>query len=875
MFIKYLWQKRWLHCFSLVLTGFVLFTGSSDCFGSPSPASSSAVEPFNAAADMTASTDPLDNWKTRVFAEWLNGIAYGNGTYVAVSISGSAVLTSPDKREWTKTAYTKPEPFGPTEYGISDIIYFNGKFISVGSPSGNTVFSSTNGTTWTAGTGETRYSLNSITTGPDVTFGSGNGPIALALGGGIIKSADGSNWTLVADGETNYDLTYFELHGAAYGTNSRAFVLAGGGVTSYGGKIFTYDVLGVTKRLDLGGGGPHLYGVAYGNNAFVVVGERGTIYRSVNTAHGKKNNEGTSWTLQTSNTAETLRGVAYGNNTFVAVGTNSVVLTSPDGAAWSARSFKSPVTAWSVRFINGEFVVTGYGGAILTSPDGITWTSWMPDSAHELGSVVYGGSGFVAVGNSGTIMTSPDGVNWTSRATGTEFDLYGVSYGSDTYVAVGYAGLVLTSPDGATWTLRSSGTTQNLWRVVYGNGMFVATGSGVSAVSLDGMYWNVYPEAISPFVMAFGNGLFFGPASSSSIATSPDGSAWTPHALDGAMSPWSMAFGNNVMVATGYYGSVATSSGSQYWTARTFGTTNGLAGVGFGNNTFVAVGYNTILSSNDGRTWNTRLSGGTAGYLTSVAFGNNTFVAVTGTYGALGTILQTPKLPEVAAPAPEPEISISPVSLSFGSVKRGSSSTKQTITVKNVWTGNLHMTSQVTGTNPEDFVVAGTCGPSTSVGPDQSCTFDVHFSPTGAFSRTAMLALSTNDPNRATVNIPLSGIGLQPIMGLSATALDFGPVYIGILPAYKSLTISNTGNNTLMLSDFSIGGENAAEFSIYPNSNNCSWSYGVRANGSCSMLLTFRPADVGPRSATLNITANDPDKTNPVTVLLSGIGVTP
>ena len=56
----------------------------------------------------------------------------------------------------------------------------------------------------------------------------------------------------------------------------------------------------------------NLYGVSFGNNAFVAVGDNGTIVRSTD--------NGSTWDNVTSPTSNFLIGVGFGYNTFVATG---------------------------------------------------------------------------------------------------------------------------------------------------------------------------------------------------------------------------------------------------------------------------------------------------------------------------------------------------------------------------------------------------------------------------------------------------------------------------------------------------------------------------------------------------------------------------
>ena len=583
----------------------------------------------------TTGTGPLDTWKPRTVSFQTTDIAYGNGFYAAFGWT-SAVVTSADKREWVQTTFSGPS-------GFRSVTYFNGKFVAINWSWES--FSSTDGVNWSPATAMA-FDVRSLTTGSDVTINSGGVPAVVAAGYGVAKSTDGVNWTTIANNST----IDHQLNGIAYSPNSNTYVTAGGYYTGYGAKIYTYSVVGVVQRLSVFE--PYFYGVAYGNNAFVVVGSRGYIYRSVNTSPNQNNNnEGTDWTQQTSNTTKDLRSIAFGNGIFVVIGADNTLFTSTDGATWTERSFGAMVNPVVVRFINNEFVAISTNGGIATSPDGIIWTCWTPDISNQqqLSAVAYGNNGFVAVGNNGTIVNSSDGVNWTSRMTGTTRLLNSVAYGNGTYVAVGDSGAILTSPTGSTWTAQNSGTTSDLDHVVYGNGTFVAAGYDLTTTSTDGISWTTHSSAPILYDIAFGNTVFIGSGEQSTAWTSSDGAAWNSRPTNSSYGLNALAFGNGVTLATSYLGTLYTSSGTEFWTSRTSGTSNSLYGAAFGNNTYLVFGNDTLLSSNDARTWTLRISGGT-GSINSAAYGSNTFVIVGGNYGSHGFILQTPTLSPESAP---------------------------------------------------------------------------------------------------------------------------------------------------------------------------------------------------------------------------------
>lgn len=113
-----------------------------------------------------------------------------------------------------------------------------------------------------------------------------------------------------------------------------------------------------------------------------------------------------------------------------------------------------------------------------------------------------------------------------------------------------------------------------------------------------------------------------------------------------------------------------------------------------------------------------------------------------------------------AAPAPAPNAGLSKTSLAFGTRGVGTTSSVQTLTLKNNGTAPLTVTTAtIGGTDPGDFAKASnTCdGASLPVG--ASCSVGVTFKPTAAGDRGATLTIADNAPG-APHNVALSGIGV-------------------------------------------------------------------------------------------------------------------
>ncbi|MBI4595493.1 MAG: hypothetical protein HY730_03840, partial [Candidatus Tectomicrobia bacterium] len=141
--------------------------------------------------------------------------------------------------------------------------------------------------------------------------------------------------------------------------------------------------------------GNSLFGITYGDGAFVAVGDRGAIITS---------SDGITWTAGSSGTSNGLRGITYGKGTFVAVGDRGATLTSADGITWTARASGTLNWLYGITYGNGTFVAVGEGGAILTSVDSMTWSVRSSGTSTWLTGITYGNGTFVAVGDEGAIV---------------------------------------------------------------------------------------------------------------------------------------------------------------------------------------------------------------------------------------------------------------------------------------------------------------------------------------------------------------------------------------------------------------------------------------------------------------------------------------
>lgn len=167
----------------------------------------------------------------------------------------------------------------------------------------------------------------------------------------------------------------------------------------------------------------------------------------------------------------------------------------------------------------------------------------------------------------------------------------------------------------------------------------------------------------------------------------------------------------------------------------------------------------------------------------------------------------------IAGTVAAPKISVSPSSLDFGTVTAGQ--TKDlTVTLSNSGTATLTVSSIVSSSG--NFTIPTTVAQVTAGG-QQSVT--VRFAPQVAGAVSATLTIASNDPDRPTVTVSLSGTGQAPVVSTSRidvtpARLDFGTVAVGKTKD-MDLTVSNAaGSATLNVS--SISSDNAAFTVVSP-----------------------------------------------------------
>ena len=203
-------------------------------------------------------------------------------------------------------------------------------------------------------------------------------------------------------------------------------------------------------------------------------------------------------------------------------------------------------------------------------------------------------------------------------------------------------------------------------------------------------------------------------------------------------------------------------------------------------------------------------------------------------------------LKAIGVKKPEPQIYIPQEEIDFGKVILNKQVIKKFL-IKNIGTDVLRIITSIEGKN---FFIKKACE---TVNPNNSCEFEIIFSPQNVGTITSELNLVTNDPDNRSISIKLVGIALPP----PKPEIKISPNEIiadGILEGnsvQKVLTIENKGKADLKI--FDIKGEN--EF-IEIKNENCKI---VAPNNKCEVVIKIKGTRKGKYNFLIAIESNDPD----------------
>jgi hypothetical protein len=202
--------------------------------------------------------------------------------------------------------------------------------------------------------------------------------------------------------------------------------------------------------------------------------------------------------------------------------------------------------------------------------------------------------------------------------------------------------------------------------------------------------------------------------------------------------------------------------------------------------------------------------------------------------------------------------SMNPRTLEYAAQTIGSTSSAQTVLLRNMGSSTLAISSI---TNVGDFAETDNCAG--SVASAGSCTLSVTFTPTAAGIRTGSISVNDNALGSPQV-INLSGTANGAVANVTPASLTFSAQTVGSTSAAQAVILSNGGNETLNISTIQSTGD-------FTESNNCPSA--LTASSSCTINVTFTPTTSGVRTGLLTI--NDDAQPGSLTAALTGTGALP
>ena len=494
---------------------------------------------------------------------WFEGVSASAQRAVAVGDNGS-IYTSTNGISWTQATSNTYE-------WLRGVAFGGGVFVAVGE--NGKILRSTTGTSWSSITSGTTAHLNRVR-----YFGSqGSGKFIIVGDKGVsLSSATGvAPWTSLGSGSTNnlYDVAINDTGTLLVGDQEIRF-------RGTGGTTWTNHVTSLQSDAPPA----WVYLSAYGSmTSWLVAGRTGLLLEGTTT-----NSSAYVWQSFSDSPHAWIWDMTVKNSIYVAVGDLANIQTSLDGILWTREVVPVPSTNTVLLGVGGStnlLLAVGNAGNVLVSRAGTTvvavtnligdslvvtdetvetyglvWTKCAPFTSSSLQGVDASANLMIVTGDTGKIYTSFDSTNWVSRTTPTLNFLSSVAIGANVCVAVGANGTLLRSgTNGATWTLVPMGTSSWLYRVRWLDNQFVVVGqNGLIYTSSDAITWTARQSRTTRWltdVSRVGEN-WFATGYQGTLLCSTNLSSWSPVPVPTIKSLYASSTQNGQLVIAGVEGAI-------------------------------------------------------------------------------------------------------------------------------------------------------------------------------------------------------------------------------------------------------------------------------------------------------------------------------
>jgi photosystem II stability/assembly factor-like uncharacterized protein len=505
----------------------------------------------------------------------LNAISKNNNIYVAVG-SNSLILTSSDKKNWTKH-------FLNIDCNLYDIVW-NGKiFVAVGSDS--TLVTSKDGITWNIIMHHKgKKALNVVTW---------NGSKFVAGGkSSSFVSSDGVNWTLTplfGVKDIIYDGNKFVAIGRNR-DNNETIILTSTNGDSWNKKI--PEIQYISKKRNSFSKW-HISNIAFNGKTYIAAGYENETYLSEDCEH---------W-IQINADDVCLSDIVWTGSEFLSIGGNYKYI-SKDGLTWQKYSFNKN---------DKESQKYDYTSKLVSKDNELSF--FFDSIDNQLLNIYHYEDEFLTLGKNETILSSKDGVNWNCLHSKKEDNptIYDIAFNGHIYVAVGDTGCLYMSNNGINWSKLKLKNNSKMKNILWTGQNFLATSSSANYVitSVDGINWseneNSNEPSISSMIWTGKNFIALGKyhyADPTTIFTSSCGVKWNKEKELCDFEGNSIAYNDKKIIIVGNNGKIFTSEKEGIWKEVNSGTDDNLNNIIWNGEKFVVVGSGKeILYSEDGDTW--------------------------------------------------------------------------------------------------------------------------------------------------------------------------------------------------------------------------------------------------------------------------------
>jgi hypothetical protein len=298
------------------------------------------------------------------------------------------------------------------------------------------------------------------------------------------------------------------------------------------------------------------------------------------------------------------------------------------------------------------------------------------------------------------------------------------------------------------------------------------------------------------------------------------------------------------------------------------GTTSPAQTVTLTNNQAVPLNLSSVVPSGDFAETNSCgpavVAGGSC--VISITFAPSLSGSVSGVVTVADDAANSPQLIQLSGSGSYP-LTVSPSTVSFGTVAVGKSSNPKTLTLANHLVQSLTLNFAASG---EFSAVGSGSNPcSSTLHANSKCTLSATFTPTTNGAIQGAVTLGYNGAFSPQL-VALSGTGSggsSPPLTFSPSSGAFGNVVVGTASSKVKVKVTNASTAAISISTYAASGD----FSATAGSPACSGN--LNAGSSCNILLTFSPS--APGTTTGALTINDNSAVTPQAMKLSGTAILP